>query len=295
MLLFPAEWQGGELMITNRQIPAYQGLAMLRGRDILMLPPHRLLAPYISNYTITCPLGMDREQCVLPTASTTLVYTVTEAAITGGLRGVNTVSCRIGTYAAQFPLLVLVEFHPAGLFPFVRVAQNDLLDHSVPFEEIDRTLDCWLKEAIVRAESISELTGCLDHIFLSHLNTDYASDILSFAMTEVIREQGLVRGRELAGRVGYSERHLNRLFRLHIGTGIKTFSRIVRMKYALDLLGEDNSTAAEVIEHTGHYDPAHFIRDFRELYGVTPKQYRDKMSVFYNDPFKLNQYNGHCE
>lgn len=278
-------------MITSAQIPAYQGPAMLTGGNILMIPPHRLLAPYISNYTITCPLGMDQDQCVLPTASTTLVYTVTEAAVTGGLRGVNTVSCRIGTYASQFPLLVLVEFHPAGLYPFIRVAQSELLDRSALFEELDRPLDCRLREAIVRAESIPELAGWLDRIFLAHLNPNLVSDILTSAVTEVLRQQGMVRGRELAERAGYSERHLNRLFRRHIGTGIKTFSRIVRMKYALDLMGGGEAAAA-VAETTGHYDPAHFIRDFRELYGVTPKQYREKMSVFYNDPFKLGRYNG---
>lgn len=48
-------------MITKEKIPGYQGKVMFHGGNILLIPPHRLLAPYISNYTITCPLMMAQE------------------------------------------------------------------------------------------------------------------------------------------------------------------------------------------------------------------------------------------
>ena len=278
-------------MITNDQITTCQGSALFRGSSIIMLPPHLLLSPYISNYTITCPLGMDWEQSVMPTASTTLVYSIGASDIIGGLRGVNTVPCNIGGYAAQIPLLILVEFHPAGLYPFVRHNQHELLDRSVLFEDLSTVIDRQIKEALLRYNTITELTEALDDIFLSHLDPDRINDTLTFAMNEIIRNKGMIKGQELADLACYSERHLNRLFRQHIGTGIKTFSRIMRLKYVLDLLGDQAIPAAGILEQTGYYDPSHFVRDFREIVGMTPGEYRARMSVFYNDPFKLNGYN----
>lgn len=81
---------------------------------------------------------------------------------------------------------------------------------------------------------------------------------------------------ELADDVYYSEKQLNRLFQKYVGTGVKTFSHIVRMKRAVDLLSEPINIS-QLVETTGHYDYPHFIHDFRDIYGVTPKEYMSKL------------------
>ncbi|WP_460645371.1 helix-turn-helix domain-containing protein [Lacrimispora brassicae] len=65
---------------------------------------------------------------------------------------------------------------------------------------------------------------------------------------------------------------------------------MVRMKYAVDLLSRP-ITLSQLSEITGHYDPSHFVHDFKDVYGLTPTEYIRKMSLFYNDPFKLKSYN----
>jgi len=112
---------------------------------------------------------------------------------------------------------------------------------------------------------------------------------LAYAMKKILESRGVIRTKELAGDVYYSEKQLNRWFRKYVGTGVKTFSRIVRMKHAADLLGSGISLS-RLAELTGHYDPAHLVHDFKNVYGLTPGEYVDKMSLFYNDPFKLNGY-----
>lgn len=80
----------------------------------------------------------------------------------------------------------------------------------------------------------------------------------------------------------YSEKHIRRLFLQHIGTSPKKFSRIVRINYASWLLQEDPLYFPDVIEKAGFFDQAHFIHDFKDIFNLTPSEYINNKSVFYN-------------
>lgn len=68
-----------------------------------------------------------------------------------------------------------------------------------------------------------------------------------------------------------SHRQLNRLFQFYVGVSPKGFSRIVRFQQLLRTkpsmlaLGQDKG-----FYDLGYYDQAHFIREFKTLYGQTP-------------------------
>ena len=69
-------------------------------------------------------------------------------------------------------------------------------------------------------------------------------------------------------------RHLERRFLKAVGLPQKAFSRIVRFNNALKLIEQkDFSTFSNVAYDGGFYDQAHFIRDFKDLTGLNPKQY----------------------
>jgi len=249
-----------------------------------------LLRPFIANYTFTCPRSMPEQQTVLPSVSSTLVYSIGSNDIINGLRGVNTKPTTIGDYARQFDFMFLIEFHSAGLYPFIKIDQSLLLDSSFPFEELNKSLNQQITEAYYLSSNISMLKHRLDNIFLSRLDDTAINSTFVYAMKKVLESRGIIRTKYLAEDVYYSEKQLNRLFQKYIGTGVKTFSRIVRMKHAADLL-DSTISLSQLAEITGHYDPAHFVHDFKNVYGLTPGEYVDKMSLFYNDPFKLNGYN----
>lgn len=59
---------------------------------------------------------------------------------------------------------------------------------------------------------------------------------------------------------GISPRQLRRLFEFYIGDTPKTFCKVVRFQ---------NSLRAQP---SGYYDQSHFIKDFRNFYGATPRQ-----------------------
>lgn len=70
---------------------------------------------------------------------------------------------------------------------------------------------------------------------------------------------------------GISQRQLRRLFEYYIGDTAKTFSKVVRFQ---NILRSKPSTQSlrenKLFFDVGYYDQAHFIKEFKNFYGVTP-------------------------
>ena len=273
-------------MITSASLLTCQTDTIMKDKNNLVVAPHKLLYPFIANYTFTNPRNMPDGQAVLPTASTSLVCAIRNNGIVNSLRGVNIKPVTISGYARQFDFMFLIEFHSAGLYPFLKIDQNLLADDSFLLEELSKELNQEITEAYCRSNNIGNLKQYLDMILLSRLDNTAVNPTFNCAIQKVLKSRGTIPIRELAGDVYYSEKQLNRLFQKHVGTGIKTFTRIVRMKNAVDLF-QDQISISKLIEITGHYDYAHFLHDFKDIYGITPKECMSMMSLFYNDPFKL--------
>jgi AraC-like DNA-binding protein len=70
---------------------------------------------------------------------------------------------------------------------------------------------------------------------------------------------------------GISSRQLRRLFEFYIGDTAKTFSKIVRFQNILRAKPSIQSLRQDKLFYdAGYFDQAHFIKDFKNLYGVTP-------------------------
>lgn len=274
-------------MINANDIISYEQPALFRNEKTLVIAPHKLLHPYIANYTFTIPDTMPEQQTILPSASSTLVYSVSSKEIVNGLRGVSTKPTVIGSFAKQFVFMFLIEFHAGGLYPFIKVDQCFLTDAACSFEDLSKILNRKIIEAYYLSNSIYELKHKLDMIFLQQLDTTIINTSVAYTMKLIQNGKGLMQVKNLANEVFYSEKQLNRLFQKNIGTSIKTFSRIVRINHAAHLL-KQSIAISQIAEQLGHYDTAHFAHDFKDIYGLTPIEYVQKMSLFYNDPFKLS-------
>lgn len=72
---------------------------------------------------------------------------------------------------------------------------------------------------------------------------------------------------------GISSRQLRRLFEFYIGDTAKTFSKVVRFQHILRAKPSVQSLKQnKLFFDTGYYDQAHFIKEFKNFYGVTPSR-----------------------
>ena len=73
--------------------------------------------------------------------------------------------------------------------------------------------------------------------------------------------------------VGISSRQLRRLFKYYIGTTPKSFAQVVRFQYILNAKPSSQSLKeSKIFYDVGFYDQAHFIKNFKTFYGVTPME-----------------------
>ena len=75
-----------------------------------------------------------------------------------------------------------------------------------------------------------------------------------------------------------SARHLRRLCKLYLGSSPMSFNKVLRFQKTLHLL---NASKTASVWADCYYDQSHFIRDFKTLSGLTPREFTN-MSVLYN-------------
>ncbi|MEZ4772573.1 MAG: helix-turn-helix domain-containing protein [Bacteroidia bacterium] len=73
--------------------------------------------------------------------------------------------------------------------------------------------------------------------------------------------------------IGLSQRQLRRYFEFYIGDTAKTFSQVVRFQTILNAKPSTQSLRHnKIFFDLGYYDQAHFIKEFKNFYGVTPSK-----------------------
>jgi len=88
-------------------------------------------------------------------------------------------------------------------------------------------------------------------------------------------DDGVPSVRTLAARLGRSVRSVQRSFAQDVGLGPKSIVRIVRVQRALRLArARPTLSWTSIAAAAGYYDQPHFVREFRELVGMLPSEFR---------------------
>lgn len=110
--------------------------------------------------------------------------------------------------------------------------------------------------------------------------------LATYASHKLLKDPCEHRLKEVQQELKISERSLERLFRTNIGMSPKLFARVCRFQASLhSLRGNGYEKLSDISYGNGYADQSHFIRDFREFSGVTPKAWlRKAVEVAENYP-----------
>lgn len=121
-------------------------------------------------------------------------------------------------------------------------------------------------------QTTEEIKDVFDRYFLALTEKKiFNSDTRLYQAIEIIlRNYGVVNiEKELS--IGISPRQLRRLFEFYIGETAKTFAKVVRFQNILRAKPSLQSLRQKkLFFEVGYYDQAHFIKEFKNFYGVTP-------------------------
>ena len=93
----------------------------------------------------------------------------------------------------------------------------------------------------------------------------------------LLMEQNLARPiavAAVASELGLSARQLERLCRQHVGMGPASLYRRLRMRYANWLIENTDRSVTDIANEAGFADCAHFSRQFKDAYGLSPSTRR---------------------
>lgn len=86
---------------------------------------------------------------------------------------------------------------------------------------------------------------------------------------------------ELANSMEVDGRRLQRLFGKYVGMSPKKLTKLMRLTAARELLSAGEGVSCmEITYRCGYYDQAHFNREFKEVTGLTPSEYRSRFGGY---------------
>jgi AraC-like DNA-binding protein len=133
-----------------------------------------------------------------------------------------------------------------------------------------------LHERLRNVGSWAARFALLDELLLARADPDrQVSRDIAEAWRLLVGTGGAIRAGELAERVGWSPRYLQRRLLAETGLTPKAAARVARFDRARRMLqrkaGAGHSPAlADIAAACGYYDQAHLAREFRELAGCPP-------------------------
>jgi AraC-like DNA-binding protein len=167
------------------------------------------------------------------------------------------------------------HFRPGGAFPFLGVPAGELADAHVDLEALWGRSAAELRERLCGAAVPAERLRLLEAALAAPLVRPLEHHDAVPAALEAFAGSG-ARGtvRDVARRVGLSERRFVEVFTAETGMTPKLFSRVQRFQRAR-ALADDRSAPdwARIAADCGYYDQSHLIRDFLEFSGCSPADF----------------------
>jgi len=175
-----------------------------------------------------------------------------------------------------------VRFQPEGFTAFAAMPVGNMENRAVPLEELFGDEGVQLAEPVLQADSTEQRIEIVEAFLRSKLITAESVQMLIKSSVEMImRLNGQVSVDALSDSMQVNRRQLERKFAGAIGLSPKQLSKIVRLQAALKILSAQTFDNLTAVAHEGnYYDQAHFIKDFREFTGMSPKQfYADNLRI----------------
>lgn len=256
----------------------------------LYIAPHTLLRPYIAHYTF-CAQGaqpkshLPEKLTLIPDASGCVVFSYDGRALSGCFWGPTTKTVVVFGDAENIPLRFFIEFLPGGANRLLGLNLKDFTDRREPLELVCPSLSIGIKNAFEQSQRVAYLSNAIDTLLLTALaempgNPRPLSPILKHVSCQSTVSTA-------AEKIGYSERHLQRLITEALGMRYKTFTRLTRINLAMQRMEKDPVAFTKLAHALGYYDQSHFNHDFKAVCGISPTKYYAHMSDFYNESYKF--------
>jgi len=177
----------------------------------------------------------------------------------------------------------VVQFKPNGFLPFTTIPIKEMENTAIPLDKLFGENGKKLSEQILNANSTSERIQIIEIFLLGELSNKRTIDsIVKSTVETIFNANGKFSLNEFSKSNNINRRQLSRKFSSTIGLSPKQLAKTIRIQTTLKaLLNEEHTRLTDLAYENEYFDQAHFIKDFKEFTGLTPKE-------FYGEDLKMS-------
>lgn len=180
--------------------------------------------------------------------------------------------------------MFVINFRKGRALPFVRGPLSAFTDSVVDGEQSFRKDILQVREALIPLPGAGEKFTCAEKLLMAQYGSSLDfNPCIDYAVNQILLDPAQTTITKLSSKIGYSHKHLIRLFRDHTGLSPKEFLKIIRFQKAITRI--DQPFAEDwtgIAAASGYYDQAHFIHEFKNYSGFTPARFLERQRVFTN-------------
>lgn len=171
--------------------------------------------------------------------------------------------------------MIVVNFHRAKAFPFLREPLHALTDLVIDAEQVLSNDILSLRAQLQDCPDVNKKFVLLENALLKHFRSRLQlNPFVDHAVARIAGDPRHCNLQELSQQVGFSQKHLIKLFKDQVGVTPKEFLKVSRFQKAVQEIESKGALQwTAVADDCGYYDQSHFIADFKTFSGLTPAAY----------------------
>lgn len=166
-----------------------------------------------------------------------------------------------------------LRLHPAGAYALLDLPMSEVTGITVELHDVVGPAAEELAARCHEAASIERCFRTAADWVLERVRRRALDPRIAWSVGRIEETFGTVQISAIRDRTGLSKTRLAGVFREQIGVVPKVYARIVRFRRALALLDLEPASLATVALDAGYYDQSHMTTEFRELAGLTPREF----------------------
>lgn len=170
-----------------------------------------------------------------------------------------------------------IVFQPQGLMPFFKFPLHEICNQNVPLKYLIGQAGRDLEEKMGEADTFHQRVSIVETYLLNLLRnnfTDFEFRRINRIVELIKRNGGNVSITRMASEACLCRKQFERIFAEYIGISPKQYLKIIRFQFAIfQKLQNVNMNMTKLSYESEYYDQSHFIKDFKSMCGMTPKQY----------------------
>jgi AraC-like DNA-binding protein len=176
--------------------------------------------------------------------------------------------------------MLSIQFFPHSAGLFFDLPMDELSNETLDLGEIMGRAACELKEQLLHLQTLEQRVQHIERFLLRQLSrkTEYDWDRMVQNIKLIDRSNGKITLDELADGACLSRKQHERVFKKFVGLSPKKYLKIIRFQHP-------HESITTLAYRCGYYDQSHMINDFKDLSGITPKQYFTDCETPYSDYF----------